>query len=402
MNFQYVAYTGDWKVVKGAIDVDSEKAAEQALIKQGYQPISIKTASSMPALDQLFPSLFKIKTKDITMFSRQLSTLLEAGISLVPGLQMIQQQITNRLFKKIVITILDDLRAGSSFSDALIKHTSVFGDLYCKLVAVGEQTGSLELSLKQAANYIEKQTIAKKKVKRAMTYPVIVLAVAAVVMVVMVIFVLPSMITMFSSMDAELPAVTKLLIGLLGFTDKYKVFLLIGIIAIIFVGILSLKQPPVRYQVDKWMLTVPVLGPVNLMNEMARFSQTIALLLHAGLPLPDIIDMTRQITNNRVLQDALGKVQRDLVQGEGLSGPMTKHKLFPPLLVQMVMVGEESGNLESTLSVVANSYETEADDRLSGLIALIEPAMTIGLALMVAFIALAVITPMYSIMGSVN
>jgi len=402
MNFQYVAYTNDWKVVKGAINVDSEKSAEQALIKQGYQPISIKPASSMPALDQLFPSLFTIKPKDITMFSRQLSTLLEAGISLVPGLQMIQQQTTNKLFKKIVTTILDDLRAGSSFSDALAKHTKTFGDLYCKLVAVGEQTGSLELSLKQAANYIEKQSVAKKKIKRAMTYPVIVMAVAVIVIGVMVIFVLPSMITMFSEMDAELPAVTKLLIAVLGFTDSYKIYLLLGMGVLIFAGIVSFKQPPIRYQLDRLLLTVPVLGPVNLMNEMARFSQTIALLLHAGLPLPDIIDMARQTTSNRVLQDALGKVQHDLVQGEGLSGPMTKHKLFPPLLVQMVMVGEESGNLESTLTVVANSYETEADDRLSGLIAMIEPAMTIGLACMVAFIALAIITPMYSIMGAVE
>ena len=400
MNFQYVAYTGDWKVVKGVIDVDSEKSAEQALVKQGYQPISIKTASSMPALDQLFPSLFTIKPKDIIMFSRQLSTLLEAGISLVPGLQMIQQQITNKLFKKIVMTILDDLRAGSSFSDALTKHSKTFGNLYCKLVAVGEQTGSLELSLRQAASYIEKQTVAKKKVKRAMTYPLIVLAVALLVMGVMVIFVLPSMITMFSSMDTELPLVTKLLIFVLNFVESYKLYLLAGAGLVVFAGVASFKQPSVRYQIDRWLLTVPILGPVNLMNEMARFSQTIALLIHAGLPLPDIIDMTRQITSNRVFQEALGKVQRDLVQGEGLSGPMTKHKLFPPLLVQMVMVGEESGNLESTLGVVANSYETEADDRLSGLIALIEPAMTIGLALMVAFIALAVITPMYSIMGS--
>ena len=400
MNYQYVAYTNDWKIVKGTIDVASEKAAEQALIKQGYQPITLKPLSSMPAIEELFPSLFTVKPKEIIMFSRQLATLLEAGISLVPGLQMLQEQISNKLFKKTVTTILDNIRAGSPFSDALTKHAKTFGEVYCKLVGVGEQTGNLEVSLRQAANYIEKENIAKKKIKRALTYPIIVLAVALIVMAVLVVFVLPSMMTMFTSMDAELPLTTKLLIGMMGFIDAYKLHLLVGLGVVIFVGIIFFRQPPVRYQLDRLMLTVPLIGPVNLMNEMSRFSQTIALLIHAGLPLPDIIDMTRQTSGNRVMQNALVHVQRDLVQGEGLSGPMSKHKIFPRLLVQMVMVGEESGNLESTLNLVATSYESEADDRLSGLIALIEPAMTVGLALMVAFIALSVISPMYSILGT--
>ena len=400
MNYQYVAYTKDWKIVKGTLSVASESVAEQTLVRQGFQPISVKSMAAMPSIEQLFPSLFTVKPKEVIMFARQLSTLLEASISLVPGLQMLQEQITNRLFKKVVNTMLDDIRAGNSFSDALTKHNKIFGEVFCKLVAVGEQTGNLEVSLKQASNYIEKEIQAKKKIKRALTYPIIVLAVAIVVIGVLVIFVLPSMMSMFTSMNAELPITTKILVAIMNFVDSYKLYLFIAVIASIVGIVVSIRQPKARYQLDRLLITLPVIGTVNLMNEMARFCQTITLLLHAGLPLPDIINMTRQTSSNRVIQSALNDVQNDLIKGEGLSMPMSKHKLFPHLLVQMVMVGEESGNLESTMNIVAESYESEADDKISGLIALIEPAMTVGLALMVAFIALSVISPMYSIMGA--
>ncbi len=399
MNYQYVAYTKDWKIVKGTLNVASESVAEQTLVRQGYQPISLKSMPVMPTFEQLFPSLFTIKQKEVIMFSRQLATLLEASISLVPGLQMLQEQTSNRLFKKVIMNMLDNIRAGSSFSDALSKHSSVFGEVFCKLVAVGEQTGNLEVSLKQAANYMEKEQVAKKKIKRALTYPVIVLVVAMVVMAVLVLFVLPSMMTMFTSLGAELPITTKILVGFMDFIESYKLFVLVGIVALVFAVIVSLRQEPVRYQLDRLMITAPVIGTVNIMNEMSRFSRTITLLLHAGLPLPDIINMARDTSSNRLIREALGQVQSDLVQGEGLSIPMGKHKLFPKLLVQMVMVGEESGNLESTMNIVADNYESEADDKIGGLIALIEPTMTIGLALMVGFIAISVISPMYSIMG---
>ena len=399
MNYQYVAYTKDWKIVKGTLNVVSEVVAEQTLVRQGYQPISVKSQPVMPSLEQLFPSLFSVKPKEVIMFARQLATLLEASISLVPGLQMLQDQTTNRLFKTVLSNMLDDIRAGNSFSDALAKHEKVFGEVFCKLVSVGEQTGSLEVSLKQAASYLEKDQESKKKIKRALTYPVIVLVVAAVVVAVMVLFVLPSMMDMFTSLGADLPITTKLLVAFMGIVDSYKLYLLIGMVVIVIAVIVSLRQEKARYYLDRFMIKVPVLGPVNLMNEMARFSQTITLLLHAGLPLPDIINMTQRISSNRVIQEALKQVQNDLVQGEGLSAPMGKHSLFPRLLVQMVMVGEESGNLESTMSIIADNYQREADDKISSLISLIEPAMTIGLALVVAFIAISVISPMYSIMG---
>ena len=403
MNYQYVAYTDEWKIVKGTISVATETAAEQALRKRGYQPITLKPQTSfMIPMEQVFPTLFQVKPKEVIMFSRQLATLLSAGITMVPALQMLQEQMSNRILKNITTNILDALRAGSSFSDALTKHAKIFGEVFCKLASIGEQSGNLENSLKQAANYVEKESIAKKKIKRALTYPLIVLVVAVVVVTILVVFVLPQMMTLFTSLEADLPITTRLLLGVIDFTTSHELHILLGIVAVIFIAIVGFRQPAIRYQLDRLLLTMPILGPVNLMNEMARFSQTTSLLIHSGLDLPSIMNIAQQTTGNRVMGEALSKVRQGLVQGEGLSAPMLENKVFPRLLVQMVKVGEETGNMEATLNIVAESYENEANDKLSGLIAMIEPTVTICLGILVAFIALSVISPMYSILSAVN
>jgi type IV pilus assembly protein PilC len=172
-----------------------------------------------------------------------------------------------------------------------------------------------------------------------------------------------------------------------------------GLGVVLLAAFVSLRQPAVRYRFDHFLITMPVLGPVNLMNEMSRFSQTMSLLVRAGLPLPSTMDMAQRTSGNRVVRESLSKVKHSLMEGKGLSGPMFEDKIFPRLLAQMVKVGEETGNLESTMGVVADHYETEANDKLNGLIAMIEPTMTIALGLAVAFIAVSVITPMYSLLS---
>jgi len=239
----------------------------------------------------------------------------------------------------------------------------------------------------------------KKKIKKALTYPAIVLTVAVVVIGVLMVFVMPSMTKMFVDMKIELPITTRLLIAFSDFITAYTLQLLGGIVLAVVLAVLYSKSHSGRYQLDRFLLRVPVIGGANLMGEMARFSQTLALLVHAGLPLPEIMEMVRRLSGNQVVKEALAGVRTGLLEGEGLSGPMSRNKLFPSLLVQMVKVGEESGKLESTLSTVASSYEAEADDKISGLISMIEPVMTVGLALIIGFIALSVITPMYSMTG---
>ena len=397
MNYRYVAYTdSDKKLVKGTVNGVSEAAAAELLLTQGYQPITVQRATDIPPIEDIFPSLFKVKNSDIVMFSRQMATLLDAGISIVPALQLILEQTSNRAFKKIIAKILDDLRSGSPFSEALTRHREIFGELYCELVAVGERTGAAADSLRQAASHMEKDIVLKKKIKKALTYPIIVLSVAVIVIGVLVVFVLPKMTAMLVSMDVPLPATTRALIAFTDFT-RGNMLLLMAVIGLVICAIvLYIRKPSGRRNLDRFLLSAPVVGKTNLMNEMARFSRTLGILIRAGLPLPDILDLSRKTSSNTEVKNALSDVRDGLLRGEGLSEPMSRNEVFPRLLVQMVMVGEESGKLESTLDTVAASYEAEADDRINTMVAMIEPIMTIVLAVIIGFIALSVITPMYS------
>lgn len=397
MNYRYVAYTiNDKKLVKGSISSASEAAAAQLLLTQGYQPITLQASTTLPPVEEIFPSLFKVKDKDIIMFSRQLATLLESGVSVVPALELLREEISNRASKKIIADILNDLRAGNPLSEALSRHQEVFGELYCQLVAVGERTGAAADSLRHAAAHIEKDVATKKKIRKALTYPAIVLIVAVVVIGVLTVYVLPKLTDMLVAMNVPLPLTTRILISFTDFITGHLLILFGAITLSVCLAVLYVRRPTGRYQLDKLLLRIPIIGKASLMAEMARFSRTLALLIRAGLPLPEILEMSRRTSGNLVVKDALADVRTGLMKGEGLSEPMAKNKLFPRLLVQMIMVGEESGRLESTLDTVATSYETEADDRISGMVSMIEPMMTIVLGLIVGFIALSVITPMYS------
>lgn len=402
MNYSYVAYNEDKKLIRGTVNVSSEEVAEKLLLRQGYQPIMVKPRAALPAVDELFPSLFSIKPKEVIMLSRQLATLMDAGINVVPALQLIGEEMSNRKFRRTIDEVLNDLRAGNPLSQALARQNGVFSDLYCQMMAVGERTGNVIESLRQAADHMEKDAIMKKKIKKALTYPAIVLTVGVLVISILMIFVLPEMIKMFTSMGTDLPVTTRMLIRFNDFIGVYKLQLITGLATIIFGAILYLKRPSGRYQLDRFLLKAPVLGKVNLMNEMARFSRTLSILVSAGLSLPEILAMAQRTSSNLLVKDALGNVRTGMLQGEGLSGPMSRNKVFPSLLVQMVMVGEESGRLESTLDTVAKSYEAEADERINGMISMIEPVMTMILALFTGFIALSVIAPMYSMSGSVQ
>jgi type IV pilus assembly protein PilC len=385
--------------VNGVINGESEAAARELLLKQGFQPLTVKSVSSLPPVEDMFPSIFKVKPKEVTMFSRQLATLLEAGIGIVPALQLIQENIHSRLFKKIIADMLNGLRSGDSFSDVLLKHKNIFGELYCQLIAVGERTGSAADSLLEAADYLEKDIQVKKKIKKALTYPAIVLVVSVIVIVILMIFVMPSMTQMFKDMDMELPLTTRLLISVTDFTAHHTLKIFGGLAITALVVAWYMKSQQGRYQRDRLLLKLPVVGTANLMGEMARFSRTLALLLRAGLPIPEILETVKRTSGNLIIKEALAGVRTGLLEGGGLSGPMSRYKLFPTLLVQMVRVGEESGKLESTLSTVADRYEAEADERISNMVSMIEPVMTVGLAVIIGFIALSVITPMYTMTG---
>ena len=357
----------------------------------------------MPRLETLFPSLFatKIKPQDVIVFSRQLATLIRAGVPLLTAMEMLYGQGgSGKTFLRIQADLIEDIGAGESLSDGMAKHPTVFSDIYHRTISVGESTGNLEHVLTHLADYMEKQGATFKKVKSALTYPAAMLVIGLIVTVLLTTVALPPMMGLFANMGADLPMPTKVLMFVSGFMSGNTTQMGVGAGIVVAVLVYGSSQPAGRRVLDRIKITAPVIGPPILMAELARFCRTLSMLVTAGLPLQDILRLLPQITTNVIMRDALYEVHEGLLMGQGMSGPMATINIFPPLLVQMVKVGELSNSLDTTMAVVADFYEVTSEDRLKAMIGFITPAMTVIMALGVGFIAMAVIMPMYSLVGS--
>ncbi len=401
--YRYEAYTRQGKLVKGTVKATSEITAERLIINKGYNPTQLGVAPSMFSLEEAFPTFFKVKPRDMIVFSRQLATLLRSGISLLPALEILQGQVAiSRAFKKILESIIYDIRSGVSFSMALSKQPKAFSEIYHRTITVGEQSGSLETVLQQMADFQEKQSMMAQKIRKALAYPMMVLGVGVVVIIILITVVMPQLLGMFTAMDVELPLPTRILIAISNFTTTYPHYLLIAGAVVVAVVLWLTKQPTGRRLFDRLRLTVPIIGTPALMSELGRFARTMSVLVSAGMTLQEIMGMISQSTNNQFIRGALTQVNDRLIQGEGLSGPMSRIDIFPPLLVQMVAVGEESNTLDYTMGVVADFYETTAEETANAMVGMIGPLSTIGIALLVGFIALSVIMPMYTLTGALG
>jgi len=401
ISYRYVAVTTQGERVKGTIKATNEVAAERLLIEQGYTPINVEVLPSMFSLEEAFPSLFRVKPRDVIVFSRQLATLLRSGISLLPALEILQGQVTTgRAFKKILESIANDLGAGSSFSQAVSKHPKAFSDIYCRTIAVGEQSGSLETVLNRMADYHEKQGVVASKIGKALTYPMMIMGVGIVVVIVLMTVVMPQLLGMFTALSADLPLPTRILIWVTDFLSANILYLFIAAVILAAVALWLAKQPSGRRLLDRLKLTVPVVGSALLMGELARFSRTMSVLITAGLSLQEVMEMMPQSSNNMVIRDALSQVNEGLLLGSGLSEPMSRIDIFPPLLVQMVAVGEESNTLDFTLGVVADFYEVTAEEKTSAMVGMMGPLLTIAMALGVGFIDISILMPIYTLTGA--
>lgn len=398
ISYRYLATNAQGKQVKGTIKATGEIEAERLLINKALRPINVEILPSMFSLEEALPSLFQVKPREVIVFSRQLAVLLKSGISLLPGLEILSgQAAAGRVFKKTLRSVVEDLRSGGSFTDALAKHPTAFSELYCKTIAVGEQSGNMEAVLNQMANFMEKQGSTSQDVRKALSYPMMLLGVAVVVVIVLMTFVMPQLSSLFSSVGVKLPLPTRILMGTSNFVIKHPIPLIIAASVIGAAVLWLVKQATGRRILDRIMITAPLIGTPNLLAELGRFCRTVSVLVGAGLSLQDIMELAPQTTTNSVIRDALKQVRERLLLGEGIAEPMSHISLFPPLLVQMVTVGEESNSLAFTMGVVADFYETTAEEKAAAMVSMIGPLSTIGISLIVGFIAISVIMPMYSI-----
>jgi len=401
MEYAYLGYTGDRQIVKGKVSAADERAAADILSNIGYRVVSLKpVTTALPSLGKLFQR--KVKTSEMVTFSRQLALMLESGVGIIQALELLESQTTEKGLKKVLSAVVNDLRGGKSLSTALSQYPQVFSKLYCKMVSVGEQTGALETVIRDLAGYIERQTASVAKIKQAMLYPMVVMVVALGVGAIMILVLMPPLIDMFSKLGGTLPLPTRILMGSMDFISHYGIFVLLGIIAIGVAGFLYDRTPNGRYNRDRLLLKSPLIGRLLQVNELARICRSLSVLFRAGLTLPEVMALTTQATGNRVIARAMSEVDQGMHKGQGLARPMSNNPVFLPLMVEMTRVGEETGNLDASLIIVAENYEIEADRRTQTLLGMIEPVMTIAMGLGIGFLAMATFMPIYGSLSLVG
>ena len=399
--YNYIAYNEAKEIVKGRLEARNEEHASELLSFAGYQVINLKEIANFPTLQKFLGRFFPIKPTEIILFYRQMALLIESGLNIVTALELLQSQASHRVFKKVLDETITDLRAGSQLSVSLSKHPEIFAPIHCQSLKVGEQTGGLESILRQIADHMEKQQITGKGIKNAMTYPIIALVVAVVVIAVMVAFVFPAFQGLYANLGAKLPPTTAIMLNVAGELRAYGMYITVFLLALVIVALVYLRTATGKYKFDQIALKFPIVGRINHLNELARLARSVSILFKAGLPLTEILPLVIQSASNKVMAEALVQVKEDMLGGEGLSRPMGKYKIFLPMMVQMVRVGEETGNLDATLLSVAQSYETEAEDKTKSMISMIQPVMTIVIALVVGFMALSLVSAMYSMYGQI-
>jgi type IV pilus assembly protein PilC len=403
MVYQYSVYTSDKRIVRGTIDAGSEKMAEEALYRAGYNRVlNLREISPRLNLKQWMPSLFGVKNQDVIDFSRQMALLIESGIPITTALRLLEEQAPSKALAKVIRGLANELQKGNSFAQALAGYPQVFSNTYCQVIKASELSGNFEVSLRRAADYMEKEINAGKKVQRSLIYPLVVLAMAFGVSILVTTVVLPSLTRLFTALGAQLPWTTRVLMAFGGFIIDYKYYIPWVMIAVILLILGYMKLPSGKENTDKMALKIPIFGSIIVQRSLGSFCQTTSMLLKAGLPLPQIMNVVTGTVSNVIISRALVDVREKLVQGRSLSQSMASIGLFPRLLVEMTVVGETSGNLDTTLETMADYYSQRVEQRVQVLISLMEPALITVVGLVVAFIAISMITPLYSILKSIH
>ena len=402
MSYKYVAYTQAGERVQGTLNVPSEAAAEEALWRSDYVIISLRPARSGADLTELMPTLFGVKTRELIVFSRQLATLIESGITILTGLQMLGEEASSKALQKALLEVSEDVQEGETLSNAMRKQSQTFPSIYGRMIEIGERMGNMESVLRQLATYMEKRESLTRKLRGAMAYPTFIISLLIVVMFLMITFTLPGIMGLFGDFDMELPLPTKILLAITNFSTAYRTHMLAGAVLLVIAVVLYLRTSIGQRHRDILLLKIPLIGAINIQSSVAQLCHTMSILLKAGLPMSEIMNLIVDTMGNIIIKEAFSRVRTEMLQGQGLSQPIRQEKVFPGLLAQMVRVGEETGTLDTNLETLAVFYEEEADRKINTLTAMVEPALMLFVGVMVGFLAVAVIMPMYSLIGGMQ
>lgn len=361
-----------------------------------------RRANQRNLLERIIPGLNSMKRSELVLFSRMMATFIRAGIPILDGIEVVRQQAVSTLFRRTLDDIAVQLRNGELLSIAMTSHPRVFSRLYVDMIVAAEATGELDAILDQLARYLERAEATSRRLRQAMLYPAIVMIMAAIVVAILTTVVLPSFVALFADFDAELPLPTKIMIAVGGFGGAYGVQAIAIIVGII--GFLSLVRDTriVRRIRQRVVLHLPVVGSIVKLGIQTRFARTLGILLHAGVPITRAFDIATTGTGNGNYVRRLAPVRERLLSGDGITVPLQESGLFGSLLIQMMKVGEATGTLDRYLDQAADFIDDDLDYRTKQMVTIIEPMLILGVALVVGFVALSVVTPMYGILNQIK
>ncbi|MFN7954138.1 MAG: type II secretion system F family protein [bacterium] len=401
--FTYEGKTRTGEVKKGTIEAPSRAAVTAQLRKQNITPTTIKESKKGGGALELGAgvniALFQpgVKPKDVVVFARQFATMIDAGLPLVQCLEILASQQDNPTFKKILFEVKADVEGGSTFAEALSKHPKCFDELFVSLIEAGEIGGILDTILNRLAIFLEKSIKLKRQIKGALIYPSAIITVAAIVTVVILIFVIPTFQKMFEGFDAALPLPTQIVIALSTFVQNYIFLIILGLIALGF-GLRQLyRTENGRKVMDNLALKAPLVGPIIRKSAVARFTRTLGTMVSSGVPILEALTITAKTSGNRTIETAILQTRSSISEGKTIAEPLAESKAFPPMVVQMIAVGEATGSMDTMLQKIADFYEDEVDTAVKGLTSLLEPALMLFLGITVGGLIVSMYLPIFKL-----
>lgn len=399
--WQWVAETKKGRKLKGELEAVTEQIAESQLKKRNLKILKLK-----PKPKDLFANIAfmqpKVKNKDIVIFTRQFSTMIDAGLPLVQGLNILAEQNPNPTFKSILRQLTKDVEGGSTLAEAMKKHPKVFDNLFVNLVAAGEVGGILDTILQRLATFIEKAEELKSRIKGALTYPIVVLAIAFIVIAVILIFVIPVFQDMFASFGSALPVPTQIVVEMSDFMKGNIHWIILAIIAFVFLFKQYAGTKGGRKTIDTYSLKLPVFGDLLKKTAVARFTRTLGTMMSSGVPILDSLEIVAKTAGNVVIEEIIYDVRGSIAEGQTIAEPLSENDIFPGMVIQMISVGEATGALDTMLGKIADFYDKEVDTAVDALTSMLEPLLMLFLGGAIGGLVVAMYLPIFTMAGAVG
>lgn len=396
-NFFYRAKTSPHKIIEGSIEAESQMQAVNKLIRQGYFPISVEEVEENLSCRQRTFFFKKVSAKDLHIFTHQLYSLVGSGLTLLSALNTIISQTQNRYLKSVLLDVISKIKDGRSFFEALSNWPDVFSRLFVAMIKSAEVGGNLEEVLKRLEDYSSKEQELRANIREALAYPFFIAIISILTVLILLGFVIPRLMIMFEEMEEVLPLPTRILITTSGFLKNYGWLILVIIFVIIFIFMRRLKSPESRFVLDRFKLKFPLLGGIIQKIEISRFSRTLSTLLFSGVPIVPALEITQGVVNNAVLREEIKGFQDKIKEGANFSSVIKSSPYFPVFMTNIISVGEEAGALEGSFLRVADEYTQETESTLKTLTKLLEPTMILIMGLIVGFIVISMLLPIFQI-----